>query len=156
MITKAAAKADTTFAVKYQDGASRTSMDSHRTAAPVVQATNSAAGSKAPSASMAFSSGPNSTSGMPTRARNGSVPPPLASNSTAVQIAMALDGCGIARVPHYAVAAEIAAKRLEVLFRNSTLSPEHMFAYVAKAKRLPAKTADFISRSRRIATASWW
>jgi DNA-binding transcriptional LysR family regulator len=70
---------------------------------------------------------------------------PLASNSTAVQIAMALDGCGIARVPQYAVGAEIPAKRLEVLFRNSTLSPEHMFAYVAKAKRLPAKTADFIA-----------
>jgi len=70
---------------------------------------------------------------------------PLAANSTAVLIAMALDGCGIVRVPYHTVRAEIAGKRLEVLFRNSSLSPEHMVAYVAKAKRLPAKTADFIA-----------
>jgi DNA-binding transcriptional LysR family regulator len=69
---------------------------------------------------------------------------PLAASSTAVQVAMALAGCGIVRVPHHAVRAEIAGKRLELLFRQATLSPERMGAYVAKAKRLPAKTADFI------------
>jgi DNA-binding transcriptional LysR family regulator len=69
---------------------------------------------------------------------------PLAASSTAVQVAMALAGRGIVRVPHHAVRAEIAGKRLELLFRQATLSPERMGAYVAKAKRLPAKTADFI------------
>jgi DNA-binding transcriptional LysR family regulator len=68
----------------------------------------------------------------------------LASNSTAVLIEMTLAGCGIVRVPLHAVRREIAAKRLVTLLPNSTLSPERMCAYVAKAKRLPAKTADFI------------
>ena len=53
-------------------------------------------------------------------------------------------GCGIVRVPLHAVKAEIAAERLEVLFKSAALSPERMSVYVAKAKRLPAKTAEFI------------
>ena len=68
----------------------------------------------------------------------------LASNSIAVLIEMALADCGIVRVPLHAVRREIVGKRLEILFKTTALSPEHMHAYVAKAKRLPAKTADFI------------
>jgi DNA-binding transcriptional LysR family regulator len=68
----------------------------------------------------------------------------LSSNSNAVLIRMALDGCGIIRVPLHAVAAEIKDKRLEVIFKNVSLSPERICAYYAKVKRLPAKTADFV------------
>jgi DNA-binding transcriptional LysR family regulator len=68
----------------------------------------------------------------------------LSSNSNAVLIQMALDGCGIIRVPLHAVRREIADKRLEVIFKNVSLSPERMCAYYAKVKPLPAKTSDFI------------
>jgi len=68
----------------------------------------------------------------------------LSSNSNAVLIRMALNGCGIIRVPLHAVKKEIADKRLDVIFKNVSLSPERMSAYCAKVKRLPAKTADFI------------
>ena len=68
----------------------------------------------------------------------------LASNSNAVLVQMALHDCGVVRVPLYAAKAEIAAKRLEVILKNATLSPERVCAYVAKAKRLPAKSGDFI------------
>jgi DNA-binding transcriptional LysR family regulator len=67
------------------------------------------------------------------------------SNSNAVLIQMALDGCGIIRVPRHTVKTEIAEKRLDVILKNVSLSPERMCAYYAKAKRLPAKTADFIT-----------
>jgi len=58
---------------------------------------------------------------------------------------MALNGCGIIRVPLHAVREEIANKSLYVIFKNVSLSPERMSAYCAKVKRLPAKTANFIS-----------
>jgi len=38
-----------------------------------------------------------------------------------------------------------AGKRLDVIFKNISLSPERVAAYHPKAKRLPAKTADFIA-----------
>jgi DNA-binding transcriptional LysR family regulator len=69
----------------------------------------------------------------------------LSSNSNAALIDMALQGCGIIRVPLHAVKAEIADKRLDVIFKSSSLSPERICVYVAKAKRLPAKTAGFIN-----------
>jgi LysR family transcriptional regulator for bpeEF and oprC len=69
----------------------------------------------------------------------------LSSNSNAVLIHMAVHGCGIIRVPFYTVKAEIADKKLEVIFKNAALSPERMGVYYAKAKRLPAKTAEFIT-----------
>jgi DNA-binding transcriptional LysR family regulator len=69
----------------------------------------------------------------------------LSSNSSAVLIRMALNGSGIIRVPLHAVQKEIADKKLDVIFKNVALSPERMSAYCARAKRLPAKTADFIS-----------
>jgi LysR family transcriptional regulator for bpeEF and oprC len=68
----------------------------------------------------------------------------LSSNSHAVLVELALQHCGITRVPLHAVKGEIAARRLEVIFKASSLSPERMWAYVAKSKRLPAKTANFI------------
>jgi DNA-binding transcriptional LysR family regulator len=68
----------------------------------------------------------------------------LSSNSNDVLIEMALHGCGIIRVPLDSVEREIAAKGLEAIFRKSSLSPERMCAYVAKAGRLPAKTAEFV------------
>ena len=66
------------------------------------------------------------------------------SNSDSVLVQMALRDCGIIRVPLHAVSTEIAAKRLQVIFQHASLSPERMSVYVAKAKRLPAKTANFI------------
>jgi len=69
----------------------------------------------------------------------------LSSNSSAVLIRMALNGSGIIRVPLHAVQKEIADKKLDVIFKNVSLSPERMAAYCARVKRLPAKTADFIS-----------
>ena len=68
----------------------------------------------------------------------------LSSNSNAVLIEMALRGCGIIRAPLHAVTTEIAEGKLDVIFKNAALSPERMCAYHAKAKRLPAKTAEFI------------
>jgi DNA-binding transcriptional LysR family regulator len=68
----------------------------------------------------------------------------LSSNSNAVLVQMALDGCGIIRVPLHAAKAEIAAKRLEVVLKHLSLSPERMSAYYARIKPLPAKTADFV------------
>ena len=68
----------------------------------------------------------------------------LSSNNNAVLVQMALSGCGIIRVPLHAVKAEIADRRLEVVLRNASLSPERMCAYCAKVKPLPAKTSDFI------------
>jgi DNA-binding transcriptional LysR family regulator len=69
----------------------------------------------------------------------------LSSNSNGVLIQMALDGCGIIRVPLHAVRREIADKRLEVICKNVSISPERMCAYYAKVKPLPAKTSDFIN-----------
>lgn len=68
-----------------------------------------------------------------------------ASNSSSVLVQMALQDCGIIRVPRHAVQMEIAAKKLEAIFKNTALSPERMCAYFAKVKRLPAKTAEFIN-----------
>jgi DNA-binding transcriptional LysR family regulator len=69
----------------------------------------------------------------------------LSSNSSAVLIRMALNGSGIIRVPLHAVQKEITDKKLDVIFKNVALSPERISAYCARVKRLPAKTADFIS-----------
>jgi len=69
----------------------------------------------------------------------------LSSNSYAVLIQMAIEGFGIVRVPHHAVKAELANKKLEAIFDNLTLSPERTCAYYSKAKHLPAKTSEFIS-----------
>jgi DNA-binding transcriptional LysR family regulator len=69
----------------------------------------------------------------------------LSSDGSAVLIRMALDGAGIIRVPFHAVQKEIADKKLDVIFKNVSLSPERMAAYCARVKRLPAKTSDFIS-----------
>jgi DNA-binding transcriptional LysR family regulator len=68
----------------------------------------------------------------------------MASNSASVRVALATQHCGITRVPLHAAGGEIAARRLDVIFKATTLSPERMGAYVAKSKRLPAKTANFI------------
>src|SRR4029077_16856322 len=55
----------------------------------------------------------------------------LSSNSSAVLIRMALDGRGIIRVPLHSVQKEIADKKLEVIFKTISLSPERMSAYCA-------------------------
>jgi DNA-binding transcriptional LysR family regulator len=68
----------------------------------------------------------------------------LSSNANDVLIQMAHNGCGIIRVPLHAVMAVIADKRLDVIFKNVSLSPERICAYYAKVKPLPAKTSDFI------------
>jgi DNA-binding transcriptional LysR family regulator len=68
----------------------------------------------------------------------------MSSTSQSVLIQMALHGSGIVRVPFHLVRSEITQKRLEVIFQKVTLSPERLSVYFAKAKRLPAKTFDFV------------
>jgi DNA-binding transcriptional LysR family regulator len=68
----------------------------------------------------------------------------LSANSAAALAQLALEGAGIIRVPHYAVRTRLANKALQAVFEGVTLSPERMHAYFSKAKRLPAKTTDFI------------
>lgn len=68
----------------------------------------------------------------------------LSSNSSAALAALALEGHGIIRVPHYSVAARLADKSLQPILQSVTLSPERMRAYYSKAKHLPAKTTGFI------------
>jgi len=68
----------------------------------------------------------------------------LSSNSHAALAQMALQGCGIIRIPRYAVRAELKSKALEAIFEGVALSPERMFAYFSKAKLLPAKTTEFV------------
>ena len=55
-----------------------------------------------------------------------------------------IESSGIVRVPFHLVRSEITHKRLEVIFQKVTLSPERLSVYFAKAKRLPAKTFDFV------------
>lgn len=69
----------------------------------------------------------------------------LSSNSSAVLIRMAINGSGIIRVPLRVVQKEIDDNKLDVILKNVSLSPERMSAYCARVKRLPAKTADFLS-----------
>jgi DNA-binding transcriptional LysR family regulator len=68
----------------------------------------------------------------------------LSSNSHAALAQMAVQGCGIIRVPRYAVTAELKSKALEAIFEGVALSPERIFAYFSKAKLLPAKTTEFV------------
>jgi DNA-binding transcriptional LysR family regulator len=68
----------------------------------------------------------------------------LSSNSHAALAQMAVQGCGIIRVPRYAVQAELKSKALEPIFEGVALSPERLFAYFSKARLLPAKTTEFI------------
>ncbi|MEW6451565.1 MAG: LysR family transcriptional regulator [Pseudomonadota bacterium] len=69
----------------------------------------------------------------------------MSSTSHDVLVQMALRGCGVIRVPLHSVNSDIAAKRLEVIFKKSSLSPERMCVYFAKSKQLPAKTLDFVN-----------
>lgn len=73
----------------------------------------------------------------------------LSSDSAAIQIQLALKSCGIIRVPLYAVKSEIADKKLTVILAKTSLSSERMSAYSAKAKHLPAKTAEFLGYLER-------
>ena len=68
----------------------------------------------------------------------------LSSNSNGALVKMALDGIGIIRAPLYSVNTEIAEKRLEVIFKSKSLSPERMSAYTAKGKPVAAKTSNFL------------
>jgi DNA-binding transcriptional LysR family regulator len=69
----------------------------------------------------------------------------LSSNSNAILIQWAVTGSGIVRVPLHAVKSQITEKKLAVVFKDLSLSPERMCAYYAKGKHLPAKTAEFIA-----------
>mgnify|MGYP000953599302 CR=1 FL=1 len=79
-----------------------------------------------------------------TRAVNVEVKGTLSSNSAAVLIQMAVEGCGIVRVPRYAVGPELAHRRLEPALEASAASPERVSIYCSKGRHLPAKTTEFI------------
>jgi DNA-binding transcriptional LysR family regulator len=66
------------------------------------------------------------------------------SDSAAVLRQMTLDHLGIARMPHYAIKAELADGLLEPIFQDMT-SLEEMSAYYSKTKLLPAKVTSFLS-----------
>jgi DNA-binding transcriptional LysR family regulator len=68
----------------------------------------------------------------------------LSSNSYAVLTQLALEGCGIVRVPRHAVIHEITAKKMEPIFEDSSSSPEHVAVYFSKVRNLPMKTTAFI------------
>jgi DNA-binding transcriptional LysR family regulator len=64
-------------------------------------------------------------------------------NSEALRIA-ALSGLGIARLPIYVAAKDIAAGRLQVIFKEITLSRETMQAFYARSDYLPTKIPAFL------------
>jgi DNA-binding transcriptional LysR family regulator len=68
----------------------------------------------------------------------------LSSNSYAVLIQMAVQGCGIIRIPRHAIEDELKAKKLELIFEGSSSSPERIAIYFSKVKNLPMKTTEFI------------
>ena len=77
----------------------------------------------------------------------------LSASSAGALVAMALEGHGIVRVPHYAAKANLADKSLQAVLESVTLFPERARAYFSKAKPLPAKTADFVEFLRVTITA---
>ena len=68
----------------------------------------------------------------------------LSSNSYAVLIKMAVQGCGIVRIPRHAIKDELEAKRLEPIFEECALSPERVAIYFSKVTNIPMKTTEFI------------
>lgn len=67
---------------------------------------------------------------------------------------MAVEGCGIIRVPRHAVRAELESRALETLLDAAIVSTERMWIYYSKARQLPAKTTAFIEFVRAsLATA---
>lgn len=78
----------------------------------------------------------------------------LSSNSGTTVVQMAVEGCGIIRVPRHAVRAELESRALETLLDAAIVSTERMWIYYSKARQLPAKTTDFIEFVRAsLATA---
>lgn len=70
------------------------------------------------------------------------------SDSLAVLRQMTLDHLGIARMPRYAIEAELADGLLEPVFQDMT-SREEMSAFYSKTKLLPAKVTSFLKFLRR-------
>ena len=75
------------------------------------------------------------------------------SNSMAVLRQMTLDHVGIARMPLYAIKAELADGSLEPLFQDMT-SFDEISAYYSKTKLLPAKVTGFLKFLRQSLAAS--
>ena len=69
----------------------------------------------------------------------------LSSNSDAVLVQLAVQGCGVVRVPRVLVDGELKSGTLEVVLDAAAMSTERISIYHSKAKTLPAKTTDFIS-----------
>jgi DNA-binding transcriptional LysR family regulator len=76
------------------------------------------------------------------------------SDSAAVLRQMTLDHVGIARMPRYAIGAELAGGLLEPVFQDLMASPDEMSAYYSKTKLLPAKVTSFLTFLRRSLPAS--
>ena len=67
------------------------------------------------------------------------------SNSALVLAEIATEGLGIVRIPYFAVKPAIESRKLEVIFEDITLSPEHLSLFFSKSKTIPAKTVNFIT-----------
>lgn len=68
----------------------------------------------------------------------------LSSDNYAVLVQLALRGCGIIRVPGFAVAEELKRNSLESLFAESVISSEKNCIYFSKTKFVPSKIANFV------------
>ena len=68
----------------------------------------------------------------------------LSSNLDEVLVRMAVQGCGVIRMPLPLVKGELESKTLNKLFDSNPMPPDRISVYYSKAKILPAKTTDFI------------
>lgn len=69
---------------------------------------------------------------------------PLSANSDAVLVHMAVEGCGVIRVPRVLVAGLVESGALQVVLQSASTPADRVSIYYSKAKALPAKTTDFI------------
>jgi DNA-binding transcriptional LysR family regulator len=66
------------------------------------------------------------------------------SNSPAVRAQLAMEGIGIARVPHYTVRSDLVKGTLKSILGGVALSRERIGVYYSRTKHLPAKTTAFV------------
>ena len=71
-----------------------------------------------------------------------------ANSSEALRVA-AVSGIGIARLPTYVAGKDIAAGRLQVIFREFTVPHEKMRAFYARSEYVPAKIPVFLDFLRK-------
>jgi DNA-binding transcriptional LysR family regulator len=66
------------------------------------------------------------------------------SNNASILMQLAVDGVGIARLPHYTARGPLADGTLVAVLAEETRSVEAVCAYFSRTKHLPAKISDFV------------